>query len=330
MGLVVATSILSAGCSAASNETREPDDATTTIAPALASDTVAPQPDLVKVEAAWAEVANTRNAFAASELSISSTEIVGVLADSRSLTLMRFDGTSFVDITADAALDVPNADRDWDIVIQSKQITDDGALDFVVNFGISPLVGTAGTNYGRDWGTVISGDGGTWKSLTFTDLYSGDSYTSIDHIEYTDGALLGDWYGSTGRGTLEYSWESAASRLVGVNATRMQVEETRRPYCASWEFNDLLPIGPCQEGYGVMEIQTRLFYLDYQYSAIEADGYYGRNTEYAIKYFQATVGLRSTGIVDLQTWRELTGNVNLPGTDLNGDGVITPNELSGT
>jgi hypothetical protein len=327
---MVAASVLVAACSSASEEPSAQAGAKTTMALSPEPEDVPSLPDPADVENAWNDVVVTQNAFAASELSISGDEIVGVLADAQSLKIMQFDGAAFIEVTATAELDIPSNDRPWDITIQSEQITGDGALDFVINFGFSPLTDPTGMNYGRDWGTVISGDGGTWKSLTFSDPYNEDDYTSLEHIEVTEGNLLGDWYGSMGRGTLTYTWDETRGQLVGVDATPAQIKTLQRPYCASWEYNENLPITPCQEGVGVTYIQNSLLYVDDLYSAIEPDGYFGRGTEYAIKYFQSIVGLRSTGIVDLDTWKALIGGMILPGTDLNGDGVITPNELSGT
>ena len=94
--------------------------------------------------------------------------------------------------------------------------------------------------------------------------------------------------------------------------------------CSVLAFDDDLPIGPCSEGYGVSMIQNALISYGYQ---IEPDGQYGQATADAVAQFQGVKGLTVTGTVDALTYAAL-GPLGV-GTDLNGDGVVGPNETIG-
>jgi peptidoglycan hydrolase-like protein with peptidoglycan-binding domain len=94
--------------------------------------------------------------------------------------------------------------------------------------------------------------------------------------------------------------------------------------CSGLTFDDDLPIGPCTEGYGVSMIQNALISYGYQ---IEPDGQYGQATADAVAQFQGVKGLTVTGTVDALTYGAL-GPLGV-GTDLNGDGVVGPNETIG-
>ena len=60
-----------------------------------------------------------------------------------------------------------------------------------------------------------------------------------------------------------------------------------------------------------------------------ADGFFGNGTKFSIKYFQFSNELKITGEVDLETWKLLFKDAQLPGYDLDNNGVVTPEELSG-
>jgi peptidoglycan hydrolase-like protein with peptidoglycan-binding domain len=71
-------------------------------------------------------------------------------------------------------------------------------------------------------------------------------------------------------------------------------------------------------------IQNALISYGYQ---IEPDGQYGQATADAVAQFQGVKGLVVTGTVDALTYAAL-GPLGV-GTDLNGDGVVGPNETIG-
>ena len=87
-------------------------------------------------------------------------------------------------------------------------------------------------------------------------------------------------------------------------------------------FNEELPLKPCDQGIGIESVQSQLLGAGFQ---VDLDGYYGQGTETAVRQYQAAHGLPVTGIVDFETYKKL--GTNYAGTDMNGDGVITPNEF---
>ena len=85
-----------------------------------------------------------------------------------------------------------------------------------------------------------------------------------------------------------------------------------------------LPLSMCGESYSIQVVQERLNAFG---AGLEEDGQFGPATERAVQSFQRRVGLPTTGVVNYDTWYELFWNWYLPGTDFDGDGVITPPEL---
>lgn len=99
------------------------------------------------------------------------------------------------------------------------------------------------------------------------------------------------------------------------------------PRCDEYAYNDTLPLEYCEEGRGIMYAQQILVRYGYE---IEADSYFGPASYAAVRDFQARKGLPVTGRIDTETWRALDPNIpqqSFPGTDLNGDGLVTPNEF---
>lgn len=75
----------------------------------------------------------------------------------------------------------------------------------------------------------------------------------------------------------------------------------------STQYPDLLQNG--SEGTGVLVLQYYLSYISAFIPTVPAvgiDGYFGAETERAVRAFQSTYGLPIDGIVGEQTWRELT------------------------
>ena len=140
----------------------------------------------------WSELVITENAYSYSELSVLPEGVFAVMAAPK-LRLFKFD-KGWTEVST-GQFEVPDnfpeyIDLDWDITIQSALITDDSALDFVVRYDPAPWDVLNVPNQGRSWGTVISGQGGQWKSVEFTDPYGdGVPYSSIEYIEYVQLAL---------------------------------------------------------------------------------------------------------------------------------------------
>ena len=279
----------------------------------------------------WSELVIAENAYSYSELSEMPEGIFAVMAAPK-LRLFRFDN-GWSEVSA-GLFDVPDnfpeySEFDWSISIQSVLVTDDSALDFVVRYDPAPWDVLDVPNQGRSWGTVISGQGGQWKSVEFTDPYGdGVPYNSIEYIEYVNGALLGQWYGSCGRpcGMLVYTWVGGSQQLSGTEATESQQNQLVGRNCADFSYAGTLPIRKCSEGLAVEYVQRFLYDLGYE---LEADGYFGAGTEFAVKYFQRENSIRATGLVDIDTWKALLAGTVLPGNDLDGNGVITPEEFPG-
>ncbi len=85
-----------------------------------------------------------------------------------------------------------------------------------------------------------------------------------------------------------------------------------------------LPLTLCDEGDGVFILQRLLQERGY---SLEADGQFGPETLRAVADFQADSGLAADGQVGMATWRAAADGFTLPGTDLNNDGVVTPDEF---
>lgn len=83
--------------------------------------------------------------------------------------------------------------------------------------------------------------------------------------------------------------------------------------------NELLPLLKCDKGEGVRRVQMIL--------GVESDGLFGNDTFNALLLFQQANNLPMTGEVDLNTWRLLDPTQSGPGSDYNGDGLVTPDEF---
>ncbi len=95
--------------------------------------------------------------------------------------------------------------------------------------------------------------------------------------------------------------------------------------CTGYFAASELPVEKCDQGQAVQLMQTRLRKAGYSTSV---DGYYGPAMALAVYKFQKDKGLLKSGMIDLATWKALEPDQStLPGTDTNGDGIISPNEL---
>jgi len=86
-----------------------------------------------------------------------------------------------------------------------------------------------------------------------------------------------------------------------------------------------LPVERCDHGPAVSEMQKRLRAAGY---STQVDGYFGEAMAKAVYAFQDKNKLMKSGIIDTATWKALEPNQStLPGTDRNGDGLVTPDEF---
>lgn len=99
--------------------------------------------------------------------------------------------------------------------------------------------------------------------------------------------------------------------------------------CPSYEPNDRYPLQLCDEGPAVLVVQQAVLaagvVLDYEGSF--RDGYFGPDTEVAVREFQAINGLEVDGLVGDETWAALIAFVPLSAADADGSGVIDPWEV---
>ena len=117
---------------------------------------------------------------------------------------------------------------------------------------------------------------------------------------------------------------SASPSTTAVTTTTTVAEAVAQPVnCGdTYVYNDELPLKPCDQGMGVESVQSQLLNAGFQ---VDSDGYYGQGTETAVRQYQASRGLPVTGIVDFETYKKL--GTYYAGTDMNGDGVLAPNEF---
>jgi hypothetical protein len=288
----------------------------------------------VQIESLWRELAEAENAYEQGDISRSPNGVFGLMA-APTLRLFEFEGESWVEVSNETygTFNLPPAEHDYRIQIQSSDLTEDGAIDYVVNFSPAPWDLFDVPNQGRDHGTVISNHGGPWRSLPMVEVDSNfiksSEHSSVESIQLVDGTLFGQWFGSCGRpcGTHIYKWDNAYGLLEGQEATKRQARFFGRPTCIDFTPNYVLPLKLCDEGQPVGYVQDALNALGYELSY---DQLFGPGTRFAVQYYQRVNSIRATGEVDFETWKSLFEGVGLPGFDLDGDGVIAPEELSGT
>lgn len=88
--------------------------------------------------------------------------------------------------------------------------------------------------------------------------------------------------------------------------------------CPSYTFNNQYPIRLCNRGTAVELIQGGL--------GLPVDGLFGPATQREVRDFQAANGLEVDGLVGQNTWAAM--GLTPVGTDLDGDGVIDPEEMT--
>jgi hypothetical protein len=304
--------------------------------PESAAESTLPATDPV---AAWDSVGSEVNSLSQSEIAFTSNGIFGLLATPE-LRLYQYLNGAWSDIPGDdlsmldplGRLGLQIGSVDYDVTIQSVDLTGDGSVEFIIRFRRAPWEGLNAPNQGRDFGSVLSCDNGDCRSLPFWEppdyTAGGSEHYTVEYIKSIDGTLFATWFGTCGRpcGDLIYEWVPAYGRLEGKEATERQKKEMERLNCIEFRFNDDLPLQLCDEGLPVESVQGQLQRSGYD---IDRDGYFGIDTQLAVKLYQREHGIRATGVVDVATWTEMFKNVILPGWDLNGDGVVTPNEFPG-
>ena len=91
-----------------------------------------------------------------------------------------------------------------------------------------------------------------------------------------------------------------------------------------WVQNEYLPFETCDSGTMVKRAQKVMKAAGL---TTELDGFYGSDNAKQIAAFQEENGLRKTGMLDIETWKKLIAVSPVKGSDRDGDGVITPDEM---
>lgn len=113
---------------------------------------------------------------------------------------------------------------------------------------------------------------------------------------------------------------------TGCTPSKSVVFEATHGKCERWNENYRLPLEKCDSGHVIRLVQRRLVALGYD---VDVDGYFGPGGVAALMEFQKKSAVLVTGLVDMDTWKALfPANKGLKGTDVNGDGVIGPDEAA--
>lgn len=122
----------------------------------------------------------------------------------------------------------------------------------------------------------------------------------------------------------------AAITLGGFAGSAGAQSQPQSPVCPSYvEADDDYPIRLCDKGPHVRRIQQLLNEhggVEYRYGYLVVDGYFGPNTERAVRALQADLGLAVDGLVGPRTWRALSADL-VGGSDRDGSGLVDPWEL---
>lgn len=113
---------------------------------------------------------------------------------------------------------------------------------------------------------------------------------------------------------------------TGCTPPKSVIADALKGKCERWSENFKLPLEKCDSGSAVRLVQKALVKAGH---ALDPDGYFGSDTVRAVMEVQKGASLLATGLVDLGTWRVIfPANAGLKGSDTNGDGVISAEELS--
>jgi len=168
----------------------------------------------------------------------------------------------------------------------------------------------------RDFaGVVTLDDTCTWNSHTFiSDCVAGPIVESLTFPSLTGSGFTGP---CAGRSTFKFEWFAGPDVFVGTLA-----DDRYTGVCPNGlEFTDRLPLFKCHEAPAVRMIQEVLVY---EGARIDVDSQFGPATQRALIEYQWLNDLPITGYVDETTWSEM---FVLPYPDLNGDGVVGPEEI---
>ncbi|MGI8793776.1 MAG: peptidoglycan-binding protein [Acidimicrobiales bacterium] len=96
--------------------------------------------------------------------------------------------------------------------------------------------------------------------------------------------------------------------------------------CEDYQTNVQYPLEKCNTGYVIVLVQSVLKNFGYYDGQISGD--FDDATEQSVRDYQDAMELEVDGLVGSQTWRRMLPNLNVEGTDNNGNGVIDPFEVA--
>jgi hypothetical protein len=114
------------------------------------------------------------------------------------------------------------------------------------------------------------------------------------------------------------------ARIAGDGDPTTPVEVTEDPCPDFQTTDDEYPLRLCEEGDGVRAVQTALSAAGH---ALVVDGFFGPNTEAAVRGFQEGAGLEVDGLAGPHTSASLQAAHPQAGTDTDGSGVVDPWEV---
>ncbi len=112
---------------------------------------------------------------------------------------------------------------------------------------------------------------------------------------------------------------------TGCDADLASITASLNEKCTGYFAASELPLEKCDQGLAVKLMQSRLRKAGYNTSV---DGYFGPAMALAVFKFQKDNALLRSSAIDAATWKALEPDQSqLPGTDANADGLVTPNEF---
>jgi hypothetical protein len=135
--------------------------------------------------------------------------------------------------------------------------------------------------------SIFRNDGAEWFEVAL-----------VDPVEIRDGRLIGEentCQPSCSAGNLilfELVWNGSSFDVIYNTSST----PARQPTCATYTEREFAPYSLCDKGIGVQFLQRALIYFEYLDGSM--DGYFGPNTDRAVRQLQRDYGVPEDGIVD--------------------------------
>lgn len=172
------------------------------------------------------------------------------------------------------------------------------------------------------------GGGGTFVSSTSTTPSTNPPTTSLPAtsvLATVAGTALPSSAGGAGAADTSDSRAETDDATDDDGADGDAVAATAAAPCETYTPNDALPLQRCDSGPLVLAVQLALQSSGYDITAL--DSKFGDQTDAAVRAFQEAESLEVDGLVGPQTWSAIDFPSNVA-TDANGDGAISPDEVT--